>query len=56
MAPRRASGSEATISAVSDIHEVKRETDYFLGTDETDYLLGTNVDEESPGSYTCKTK
>ena len=32
VAPRRASDSEATISAVSDTHEVKRETDYSFGT------------------------
>ena len=31
----------------TNIHEVKRESDYLLGTDETDYLFGTNVDDES---------
>ena len=27
------------------LHEIERETDYFVGTDEIDYLFGTNVDD-----------
>ena len=59
MAPRRASGSEATISAVSDYPRVKRETGYSLGTkiknkslhevkSEAAYFLGNNVEDQSP--------
>ena len=50
MAPRRASGSETTISAVSVsvTHEVKRDTDYYLGTIEPNYSFGSNVDNKSP--------